>query len=287
MSIRLSAAAVSVGIDPAAGGRLSSLVVAGRERLITREDPAAVLPAVSWGSFVMVPWVGRLRFGRLRWRGRTADLAPNFGVHAIHGVAFDVPWQVIEASEADVTLRCTLGPSGSWPFDSTAIQVVTVTPEALEQRVEVRSAEPMPVAVGWHPWFRRDRGEPMRVAVPAAQVLETTEGPIPTGLAVPVGAETDLRTGPELGDRRLDHAFVEVSGPCLVSWDDLELAIDAHPLRSVVVHSPAAAVCVEPQTAWPDAIRLDGEGFDAGLAVVEPDQPFAAWTRWSWRAPGR
>ncbi len=285
MTNRLVAGDSVAEIDTGAGGRLASLVVGGRERLLTREDPAAVLPAISWGSFVMVPWVGRMRDGQLRWRGRTAELPVNFRGHAIHGVAFDQRWIVAAESDASVTLECRLGPSGRWPFDAVARQTITLLPDALDQQVEVRAAEPMPVAAGWHPWFLRREGEPMHVTVPSPSVLETTEGPIPTGATIAVAGDTDLRGGPELGDRRLDHAYVKVDGPCVVEWADLRLVIQAAPLCSVVVHSPASAVCVEPQTAWPDAIRLSGEGIDVGLASIGPGEIFVARTRWSWSSP--
>ena len=38
-----------------------------------------------WGSFVMAPWVGRLRNGRVRWRGRTWDMPLTEPPHALHG----------------------------------------------------------------------------------------------------------------------------------------------------------------------------------------------------------
>jgi aldose 1-epimerase len=283
MILRLAADGATTDVDPVAGGRLTSLVVGGRERLITREDPSAVLPPISWGSFVMVPWVGRIRNGRLSWRGTSADLPANFGPHAIHGAVFDAEWDVLERGDATAVLHCRLGPSRRWPFDAWAQQTIALRPGVLEQRVEVRAAEPMPAAVGWHPWFRRYEGEPMSVLVPAQAILGTTEGPIPTGAVVPVGGDTDLRDGPELGDRRLDHAFVALDGPCLVTWADLELTIEAEPLRSVVVYTPPTAVCVEPQSAWPDAVRLHAGGLDTGLVEMNPDDPFVAATRWSWR----
>jgi galactose mutarotase-like enzyme len=141
----------------------------------------------------------------------------------------------------------------------------------------------MPVAVGWHPWFRRWGDEPISVAVPAEAVLETTADLIPTGAITPVTELTDLREATDLRDRRLDHTYVGVEGACVVAWTDLELSIEASPLRSVVVHSTPTAVCVEPQTAWPDAIRLDAEGVDTGLVGLSAGESFVVQSRWSWR----
>lgn len=265
-----------------AGGRLSSLVIHGRERLVTDPDPSAVLPAITWGSFAMLPWVGRLSHGRFAWRGTTLELPRNFGAHAIHGATFDCEWNVLAAGSGSLELGCDLGSTGRWPFDAEARQSFALLPDALELRIEVRARVPMPLAVGWHPWFQRAPDEPILVRVPATTVLETTDDLIPTGAVLPVTAVTDLRTGPDIADRRLDHTYVDVQGASVIAWPDLELAIEARPLRSVVVYTTPFSVCIEPQSGWPDAIRLDSQGVDAGLASLAAGDTFVAESRWSW-----
>jgi len=284
LSIRLTSGHVTVTVDPAAGGRLASLVIAGRERLVTTPDPSAILPAITWGSFAMLPWVGRMRDGRLDWRGTSAQLPRDFGAHAIHGTAYDQPWEVRAIDESSVDLGFRLGPSVRWPFAAEARRRIGLRSDAVTLQIEVRAEEPMPVAAGWHPWFRREADEPIIVSVPAPTVLETSDDLIPTGALIPVGATTDLRGRHEIGDRRLDHAYVGVEGPCLLAWPDLELTIEARPIGSVVVYSPLGSVCLEPQSAWPDAIRLDGLGAPAGLVSLAAGETFSAETRWSWRA---
>ena len=283
MSVELRAGAASAAVDPTAGGRLASLVAGGRERLITTPDPTSPLPSLSWGSYAMLPWVGRMRDGHLAWRGTEVELPRNFFGHAIHGVGFDRPWDVAAADGRSVELVLRLGRSARWPFAGQARQRFRLSPDAIECRVEIRAEDAMPAAAGWHPWFRRFEGEDVEVSVPAAATLETRPDLIPTGALLAVDGSTDLRAGPVLGDRRLDHAYVDIEGPSVVRWSDLELVIEAEPLRSVVVYTPTHAFCVEPQTAWPDAIRLAGEGLDTGLAALEPGETFVAETRWSWR----
>jgi len=286
LSIRLTSGEVTAAVDPAAGGRLASIVIAGRERLVTEPDPSATLPAITWGSFAMLPWVGRMRGGRLDWRGTSAQLPRDFGAHAIHGTTYDQPWDVLAADERSVDLGCRLGRSERWPFAAEARQRIDLRSDAISLRIEVRAEEPMPVAAGWHPWFRREADEPLIVTVPAPTVLETTDDLIPTGSVIPVDATTDLRGSHEIGDRRLDHAYVGVEGPCLIVWPDLELTIEAQPLGSVVVYSPAGSICLEPESAWPDAIHLDGLGLPAGLVALAAGETFRLETRWSWRASG-
>ncbi len=286
MILRLAAGDASASVDPAAGGRLASLVVGGRERLVTQPDASAVLPTITWGSFAMLPWVGRMRDGHLAWRGLVAQLPRDFGDHAIHGATHHLPWDVLEADGHEVELACHLGPSASWPFAAEARQRIALAADAIEQTIEVRADEPMPVAAGWHPWFRREAGERMDVAVPAPSVLETTADLIPTGGVLAVDALTDLRGRGDIGDRRLDHAYVGLEGSSRIAWPDLEIVVEASPLGSVVVFTTPRSVCLEPQSAWPDAIRLDAEGLPTGLVVLETGASFVMTTRWSWRAIG-
>jgi aldose 1-epimerase len=283
MTVRLSSAGAALIVDPAAGGRLASLVVAGRERLITAPDPTAPLPSITWGSFAMLPWVGRMRDGHLVWHGTDVRLPRNLAGHAIHGATYDRAWTVIDQRSDAVELELRFGPSDRWPVGATARQRIRLMDGGLDQRIVVEADAPMPVAVGWHPWFRRDPGEAIRVVVPAPTVLETTADLIPTGGLVAVDDLTDLRSGAPIGERRLDHAYVAVDGPCSIAWTDLELTMTAAPLTSVVVHSPPGSVCLEPQTAWPDAIRLGVAGYPSGLRELGSGATFEASTTWSWR----
>lgn len=286
MTVPLAAGDITAIVDPRAGGRLASLVVAGRERLITEPDPTALNPAVTWGSFAMLPWVGRMRDGRLSWDGTERTLRRDFGAHAIHGATYDVRWDVVASDDRSVELVRRLGALDRWPFRGEARQVVALSPGAIDLRIEIHAAARMPVGAGWHPWFRRFDGEPITVTLPAPAVLETTPDMIPTGAVIPLTDVTDLRTPRDIGGHRLDHAYVRVDGPPAIEWSDLVMTIEAEPLRSVVVYSTLAAVCVEPQSQWPDAIRLAGTGLDTGLVVLEIGDTFRMTSRWAWTRPG-
>lgn len=283
MTVHLTAGSVSAIVDEDRGGRLASLVIRGRERLVTRPRADAAVPAITWGSFPMVPWVGRVRAGRLEWDGQAFDLPRNLGGHAIHGTAFDRPWVIEEMDGRRVALRCRLGDGDGWPFAADVSHVVDLAADAISFRLEVRATLAMPVALGWHPWFARDGDEPILITVPSAQVLETTPDLIPTGTRVSVDGRTDLRHATAIGDRALDHAYVGVAGPARIAWPDLELTIEADPLASVVVHTTPTGFCVEPQTAWPDAVRLAARGLDTGIVTLGALEAFSATSRWTWR----
>ena len=283
MIVHLAAGSDRALVDSRAGGRLASLVAGGRERLIDRPQPGSAMPAISWGSFLMAPWVGRIRGGRLAWQDVTVELPRNEGRHAIHGAVFDLPWQVDASADGWVEMSHQMDPR-RWPFGGLAWQRLTLEPGSLRFEARLSAAQPMPVALGWHPWFRRDPGEDLAVTVQAARRLELDAEMIPSGVSLPVAGPCDLRAGPELGDRRLDDVFIDARGPAEVRWHDLALRLEFEaPVSSVVVFSPPGSVCVEPATAWPDALRLSTAGIaGTGQADLAAGESFGATMTWRW-----
>ncbi|HYL40555.1 MAG TPA: hypothetical protein VET90_04535 [Candidatus Binatus sp.] len=291
--VELITADASTAVDLERGGRVASLRVHGLELLVTA--PTESDRSIGWGSFLMAPWPGRLADGRLRWRGSELALPRNHGRHAIHGALFDRPWQLLRATRSACELAAEL-PRDRWPFGGEVRQSISLRPGALHLSAEVVAEVPMPAAVGWHPWFRRTIGSDaaggVRLAVQADGRLERL-AMIPTGRVLPLDGPADLRRGPALGRRRLDDIYVAVDGVPRLEWPELTLLFEiAPPLSVLTVYTPRHAVCVEPQTAWPNALALEGANAErAGVALVEPGRPFrAAWTL-HWRAgripPGR
>ena len=248
----------------------------------------------------MAPWAGRLADGRYRAEdGRLVQVPRTHGRHAIHGLVWDRPWTVADASQDRAVLTCDV-PADLWPPGCSVRHAVRLSGDRLELVASVTaglagsagSASPtrsaatgraaMPVALGWHPWFRRDlggsgaRGE-VALRVDAAEVLKT-DRLIPTGEKTPVLGRTDLRRGPRLGRRRLDHAYVAACSPAVLTWPDLELTIAWDPTpATLVVHTPASSLCVEPQTAWPNAPAFEGAARKrSGLRMLRPGESLSA-----------
>jgi aldose 1-epimerase len=230
-------------VSPEDGGRLASLVVGGREVLVTdgRGDP------MQWGAFPMAPYAGRIRRGRFHHAGREHRLPINLPPHAIHGTVFDRPWVV----DDDGALSCPLGPR--WPFGGFARSRFTLRPGSLRWTLEVHAEdEPFPATAGFHPWFAR----PVDLVVhPAAMYLRDGEG-MPTG---------------------------ELIGPPPPPWDDCFVGLAHAPVLHVdggraltiesdadhwVIFTPDHAVCVEPQTGPPDGPNMAPE-------LVQPGQPLS------------
>jgi aldose 1-epimerase len=272
-------------IDPTEGGRLISLVVGGEERILpkARARPSAL--ATGWGCYPMVPWAGRLSEGRIPVDGGEVRLEQNRPPSSIHGLVFDKPWRVLSQTESAATMACDLRGLG-WPFGGEARQTLRLAATQLDLELEVGGyTRAGPAGLGWHPWFKRPEISDVQIRVDASTVLVLDADLIPTGEVRAVTAVEDLRTGPSLGDRRLDHVYVNSRGPARIRWPDLDLALEyGDDLATVVVHTPSHGFCVEPQTIWPNAPLLAARGVaGTGLRTLAPGERLRASHRWTWR----
>jgi len=276
--VELRAGPNRVALDPRRGGRVSSWTIDGEELLVGPPDDADT--SIHWGCFVMAPWPGRLAGGRFEWRGREVLLRRTHGRHAIHGLTWNRPWFVESATATEATLAIEL-PRDEWPMAGRVRQRATVTPTALRLEAEIEAgAEPMPAALGWHPWFLR-RGDP-RLRIDAA-AYQLTSGMVPTGKSAPVSGRTDLRGGPRLGSRRLDLAYLDARSPAVITWPDLELTISFEPAPApLVVYTPPESFCVEPLTAPPNALAAPASARN-GTGILSPGERCTATLEMHWR----
>jgi aldose 1-epimerase len=265
--LRLSAPGADLVIDLVSGGRLASFIVDGHELLLT-QGPAPM----DWGSFPMAPYAGRIRQGRFVFRGQEHTLPIAMPPHAIHGTVFDRPWEALD----ERTITTDLGPA--WPFAGRAVQRFELEAGRLMSRLEVHASEPMPASIGWHPWFRRVPRPNAGMAVGSA--LEPVELELDAGAMFRRDA-TGMATGelvvpPPPGP--WDDCFTDLRRPPVLRWPGfLELTIESDCPVWVVYTMPTDALCVEPQTAPPDALNQSP-------VIVEPGRPLTAEMVWSWRS---
>ena len=274
--IGLRAGATLVEIAPGVGGRIAALVVDGWD--VLRRDGWTDR---EWGSFVMAPWVGRLRDGRTHWRGRAWTMPATEPPHALHGTVMDVPWAVLEAGPASVRLEACLGKD--WPFAGRVVREIELRADRLIDRLEVHATtEPFPAICGWHPWFRRRavnredglESAPVELEIRAGRRVETDGDGLPTGRIV----------APR--DHPLDDVLLDVTGQPVVRWPGGPV---------LTLHAPAAAawvaytahpdgVCVEPLTGIPDG--LNG-GLLGDPPVATPGRPLVSTFEIRWTTPPR
>ena len=283
--IELRAAGSVAAIDPEDGGRIMSLVIGGAERILSRADARAKSPPIYWGCYPMVPWAGRLAQGRIPTAEGEVRLEPSLPPSAIHGLGFERPWTTTDRGPTTLTLECELRGRG-WPFGGTARQTLRLSRNALDLELAVGGyTRAGPAGLGWHPWFARPRTGDLALRLDAREVLVVDRDLIPTGEVRDVTALEDLRSGPLLGDRRLDHVYVHASGRAVLRWPDLELRIELDDrCDTVVIHTPSEGVCVEPQTMWPNAPVLAARGVSGtGLHMLGPGEWLQVHGQWTWR----
>lgn len=261
----LSAGHARAQVDPSDGGRLTSLQVEGAELLGGDQAPAGAPAGWFSGCFPMAPFAGKLNRGQFTFDGRTYKLPTNSGLHAQHGTVFDRRWNVDVAETTRLSMSVAL--DEPWPFSGVVEQSIVLESHALSLSLTVRSHEtPMPAALGFHPWFRRDLGAGPAVIDVAPRLRYQ---PDKTGI---VG-----KTDTDLGQRPWDDTFTGLASPPRIQWPGgpvLTLESDA-PVW-IVYERPQSALCIEPLTDPPNSL-----GTDRGT-VICPGAPLhlALTIRW-------
>lgn len=263
--LALRAGTDTLTIDARVGARFASLRVGGHEILVTEGAGP-----IWWGCYPMVPFAGRIRDGSFTFAGRVHQLERNMSPHAIHGTVFDRPWRVLSYGVDRATLAVDLGPG--WPFAGRVTHEISLQPGSLDATLTLEADDEMPAWLGWHPWFRRRVGDAaVELEFDASSMYVRGADGLPTG----------ARSRP--GPRPWDDAFTGVRAPPRLRWPDvLELEITSTADVWVVFDERDEGVCVEPQTAPPDAINLaEAEGTEPPTAAPGRGLSASMAFRWS------
>ena len=257
-ALRLAAPGVEAVIDLALGGRVASLVVDGRELLKTAGDSS-----ILWGSYPMAPYAGRVRDAMFTFGGETRHLPVTMPPHAIHGTVLERRWH----PAGDATIAIDLGPD--WPFAGGVVQHFDLAPDRLTCRLELHADEPMPGSIGWHPWFvRRLPG------VPGELEIDLDAGAMYVRDAAGIATDRLVQQPPG----PWDDCFTDLRRAPVLRWPGfLELTVESDCPDWVVYTVPEDTICVEPQTAPPDALNTRP-------TIVEPGRPLVAEMTWRWRS---
>jgi aldose 1-epimerase len=315
----------TVSIVPSVGNIAFSMKVKGQE--ILRWPFASVAefkakPAMQGIPF-MGPWANRLDEQAFYANGRRFALDMDLGnirggAIPIHGfLTTNDQWEVVEvkadAAAARVTSRLDFYRNPMWmkqfPFAHTIQMTYTLQDGALQvaTRIENLSSEPMPVSIGYHPYFHltdstRDQWT-VSVAAKTNWLLASTK--VPTGETQPI--ETFLRDpkAAPLKDYDIDHVFSDLvrdpSGQAVMSVkgkaQQIDVAVGPN-YRAIVVYAPKPAppgdpnpnataaarnfVCFEPMAAITNAMNLAHRGVYQELQSI---QPGGTWEESFWVRP--
>lgn len=225
---------VAALVYPEFGARIGSLIMKDQEIFITEAENGDPL---SWGCYPMAPYAGRVRDATLHFAGDQYSLRQNMMPHAIHGTVFDRSWEVISSTPSTTVLETELG--SEWPFKGIVQHRIEVSDNEIALQLTVSALQPMPVQVGWHPWFVKPDYSSLRFA---AMLLRDSAG-ISTEERVP------QPSGP------VDDCFIDPEKPLTITIGSVRVMLTSDCSHWVLYDMPAHATCIEPQSGPPNCIN--------------------------------
>ena len=249
---------------------------------------------VSMGIPFLSPWADRLDEQAFYANGKRfafdMSLGNIRGTNPIHGfLASASEWQVIEmkadSQSAWVTSRLEFFKYPQWmkqfPFAHTIEMTHRLRSGVLEvaTRIQNLSIEPMPVAIGFHPYFQLTDSarDDWTISVGARIHWPVGENKMPTGHIQPIERFFDDPRSVSLKGRDIDDVFSDLVrdelGRAVMAINGksqrLEVALGPK-YRAVVVYAPSNGnfVCLEPEAGIINALNLAHKGLYKELQSV-------------------
>jgi len=304
---------VEVAIVPSVGNTAYEMNVHGKNILYFPYADVSEFqknPQLSGIPF-LAPWANRLNEQGFWANGKKyafdMDLGNVRGATPIHGLLSSSPyWQVISVAGDKRSARTTSRLEfwrypelmAQWPFAHEYEMTYTLKDGVLEVRVTVTnvSNDPMPVAIGFHPYYRIpdvSRAE-WTGHIPARQRVVADNRLIPTGeyRAMDIPEKFPLR------GRTLDDGFIDlqrdVDGRAVFSIESGDKKVETmfgpkYPVAIVWEPNapngqPQPFICFEPMTGITSAVNLAHEGKYPDLQTIPPG---GKWSESFWiRASG-
>lgn len=271
--------------------------------------------AGSIGIPFLAPWADRLDEQAFYANGKRyafdMGLGNIRGTNPIHGFLTSVEWDVVEAradgQSAWVTSRLEFFKHPLWmrqfPFAHTIEMTHRLRDGVLEvaTRIDNLSVEPMPVAIGFHPFFQLTDSprDEWTLSVAAKTHWPLTEAKMPTGVTQPIDRFFANPEAIELAPLELDDVFSDLvrdaGGKATMSLrgkaQRLEVVLGAN-YRAVVIYAPKPApgqdaaarnfVCIEPVAGIINALNLAHKGVYKELQSIPPA---GVWQESFWIRP--
>ena len=262
-------------IRPDLGGCIAGLWLG--EIPVLRSTPALALQSVRLsGSYPLVPFSNRVGHATLLWAGTSHPLVQSAAEpHAIHGVGWQRPWEVLDASDQFALLSYEHKPDAAWPFAFDSSQAFRLSDGELVMTLSItnQSGAPAPAGLGWHPYFAKHPAS--HIAFHAGGRWEMGADKLPTHRVNSSGLDADC------AGLDVDHCFDQWQGEALLASDLLRIRVSSNLSRLVVCTSATRDyVAIEPVSHVNNAANLMARhGFSAealGLRVLEPGESMSA-----------
>jgi aldose 1-epimerase len=270
--ISLRCAELQCDIKPELGGCIAGLWLGGIP--VLRSTPLQDLHSVRQAaSYPLIPFSNRVGQATLQWNGTDHPLVKNWAPdpHAIHGVGWERPWDLLEASDTFALLSYEHKADDAWPFDFDSSQAFKLEDRALELSLSItnQSAKAVPVGLGWHPYFIKRADT--HVQFEATGRWEMGDDKLPTHLAPSAGLDVACAT------LDVDHCFDGWSGVVQLRDSVLKTRVVSSLSRLVVYSTPQSdSIAIEPVTHVNDAVnrmaQAGASADDLGICILQPGQ---------------
>jgi len=312
---------ISVSVLPSVGNIAFDMTVKGHKVLrwpYASLDDFKAKPGLNGIPF-MGPWANRLDEQAFYANGKRypfdMELGNVRGTIPIHGFLSYVEWTVVEAkadnSAAWVKSRLEVFRNPMWmkqfPFAHTIEMTYRLQAGALEvhTRIENLSREPMPVSIGYHPYFQLTDSPRDEWTVSAGVKTHWLLAPnkVPTGETQPVESFLPNPASVPLKDFDLDHVFGDLvrdgSGRATMTVkgkaQQLDVVVGPN-YRAMVMYAPKPVaggqgntspqarnfICFEPMAAITNAMNLAHKGLYKELQSIPPG---GVWQESFWVRP--
>ena len=260
-------------ICPEQGAAFTALQWRGRDVLVP--TPEGARHPGSYGAFWMLPWANRLDGGRIA--GHAMPINRVAEATAIHGLARDLPWEVISATSDYALLQQRVNFA---PFDYTAQLAVSLAADGLLTEMTLRheGAAPVPYGMGWHPWFTRSATSSLHLK--STQRASHDARGLPQSFTPCAGIAAD-----EAGLIGLDNFFAGWDGVArlVTPAGIITLTATGDFAAGVQVYAPPMqpVICVEPVSHMPDAPNRPALAAAAPMRVLAHGQSLLGTIRLS------
>ena len=259
------------------GAALSSLALNGRDLIVPH---VAETTPVGYSGQVLIPWRNRIAGATYVWEGETLNLPVNEPATgaALHGLCYDVDWQVDSVADDSVTLTTEVEPTEAYPFALESKVTYRLSEDGLEMTIETTNVgtEAAPYGASTHPYLTAGgRADDWTLRLPAGTVLEVDENLIPTAEIGVAQTQFDFRDEVVLEGVQVDHAFGSLpEGMWTVTVRNRQtghgtsmVGFDRWVQIYTGEHLGRTGVAVEPMTCPPNAFN---SGVD--LVILDPGE---------------
>ena len=284
---------VAVSVAPRIGNTAFEFLVNGKNAFWFPYDSVGEFAANPdlCGNPFLAPWANRLDEHAFYANGVRYELNRSLGNYLldsgdlpIHGLLLHASqWQVVDVragpDSAEVSSRLEFSKhpvlAAQFPFAHSIEMTYALRGRTLETRTRIKNecAEPMPLSVGFHPYFQLHRSprDSWRVRIAADSVWDLNDSFTPTGTKVPILERFPQAEDLPLSGQFLDHVFDDLRRDA-DGWARFHVEGDGERITVAygrqfpvaVVYAPTGGgqsfVCFEPMSGITNAFNLAHRG---------------------------